>query len=166
MHGNRRCRYIAALALLGIVTLIFFILNIRIGSVRIAWPDIIKTLAGQESGREITRILWDIRLPRTAAVLLLGGALALAGYLLQTFFNNPIAGPFVLGISSGAKMTVALVMVFLVGGSGSICRCDVRHGFCASDVAQSPQYANVGSQRRDDWIYMLGDYGIGDNVCQ
>ena len=117
MHGNRRCRYIAALALLGIVTLIFFILNIRIGSVRIAWPDIIKTLAGQESGREITRILWDIRLPRTAAVLLLGGALALAGYLLQTFFNNPIAGPFVLGISSGAKMTVALVMVFLMGRS-------------------------------------------------
>ncbi len=48
-------------------------------------------------------------------MLLLGGALSLAGYLLQTFFNNPIAGPFVLGISSGAKMVVALVMVFLMG---------------------------------------------------
>ena len=57
----------------------------------------------------------DIRLPRVSAVLILGGALALAGYLLQTFFNNPIAGPFVLGISSGAKMVVALVMVFLMG---------------------------------------------------
>jgi iron complex transport system permease protein len=49
------------------------------------------------------------------AAMILGGALALAGYLLQTFFHNPIAGPFVLGISSGAKMVVALVMVFLMG---------------------------------------------------
>ena len=47
--------------------------------------------------------------------MILGGGLALAGYLLQTFFHNPIAGPFVLGISSGAKMTVAVVMVFLTG---------------------------------------------------
>jgi iron complex transport system permease protein len=48
------------------------------------------------------------------AVLILGGALALAGYLLQTFFHNPIAGPFVLGISSGAKLVVALVMIFFM----------------------------------------------------
>ena len=54
-------------------------------------------------------------MPRTLAAMILGGALALAGYLLQTFFHNPIAGPFVLGISSGAKMVVALVMVFLMG---------------------------------------------------
>lgn len=54
-------------------------------------------------------------MPRTMAAMILGGALALAGYLLQTFFHNPIAGPFVLGISSGAKMVVALVMVFLMG---------------------------------------------------
>ena len=54
-------------------------------------------------------------MPRTLAAMILGGGLALAGYLLQTFFHNPIAGPFVLGISSGAKMTVAVVMVFLTG---------------------------------------------------
>jgi len=59
----------------------------------------------------------DIRMPRTFAAMILGGALALAGYLLQTFFHNPIAGPFVLGISSGAKMVVALVMVFLMGNA-------------------------------------------------
>ena len=63
------------------------------------------------------RILWEIRLPRTLAAGILGGALALAGYLLQTFFHNPIAGPFVLGISSGAKMVVALVMVLLLGNT-------------------------------------------------
>lgn len=64
----------------------------------------------------LKRILLDIRLPRAVAVLILGGALSLAGYLLQTFFNNPIAGPFVLGISSGAKMVVALIMVFFLAG--------------------------------------------------
>ena len=78
-------------------------------------PDVARIFSGQESNGTVTRILWDIRLPRAIAVLLLGGALSLAGYLLQTFFNNPIAGPFVLGISSGAKMVVALVMVFLMG---------------------------------------------------
>ena len=56
-------------------------------------------------------------MPRAIAAMILGGALALAGYLLQTFFHNPIAGPFVLGISSGAKMVVALVMVFLLGNA-------------------------------------------------
>ncbi len=51
------------------------------------------------------------------AATILGGALALSGYLLQTFFHNPIAGPFVLGISSGAKLAVALIMVFLLGNA-------------------------------------------------
>lgn len=115
MYKNRKHRKIAAFFLLGACVLIFFILNICIGSVRIALPDVARIFSGQESNGTVTRILWDIRLPRAIAVLLLGGALSLAGYLLQTFFNNPIAGPFVLGISSGAKMVVALVMVFLMG---------------------------------------------------
>ena len=115
MHKNRKHRKIAAFFLLGACVLIFFILNICIGSVRIALPDVARIFSGQESNGTVTRILWDIRLPRAIAVLLLGGALSLAGYLLQTFFNNPIVGPFVLGISSGAKMVVALVMVFLMG---------------------------------------------------
>ena len=60
------------------------------------------------------RILLQIRLPRLLAALILGGALSVSGYLLQTFFHNPIAGPFVLGISSGAKLTVSITMVALL----------------------------------------------------
>ena len=60
------------------------------------------------------KIVWQIRLPRILAALLLGGALSVSGFLLQTFFGNPIAGPFVLGISSGAKLVVSLVMIFLL----------------------------------------------------
>ena len=65
-------------------------------------------------------IVWEIRLPRILAVIILGGALSVSGFLLQTFFNNPIAGPFVLGISSGAKLIVALLMIFFLSRSVSI----------------------------------------------
>ena len=60
-------------------------------------------------------IIWKIRLPRILMAAILGGALSLSGFLLQTFFENPIAGPFVLGISSGAKMVVALAMIYFLG---------------------------------------------------
>ena len=115
MHKSRKSRNITAFLLLGVGIFLFFILNICIGSVGIALTDVARAFGGKESNETVTRILWDIRLPRAIAVLILGGALSLAGYLLQTFFNNPLAGPFVLGISSGAKMVVALVMVFLMG---------------------------------------------------
>lgn len=112
---KRKKRYLSAFLLLGMGVVLFVILNIAIGSVRISFTDIMAALRGCEI--ENGRILWDIRMPRTLAAMILGGALALAGYLLQTFFHNPIAGPFVLGISSGAKMIVALVMVFLMGSA-------------------------------------------------
>ncbi len=112
---QRKMQYIIAFLLLGISTVVLVILNICIGTVEIPFRDILQSIAGKSVDNE--RILWDIRMPRTFAALLLGGALGLAGYLLQTFFHNPIAGPFVLGISSGAKMMVALVMVFLMGNA-------------------------------------------------
>ena len=125
MQESRSHRYIAAFVFLGIGTFIFLVLNICIGSVSITLPDILGTVAGQGNNEIIARILWDIRLPRTMAVIILGGALSLAGYLLQTFFHNPIAGPFVLGISSGAKMVVALIMVFLMGKSSRVTSTDM-----------------------------------------
>ena len=114
---NRKMRYTVSFLFLGACAAALCIINVCVGSVAIPLGDILKSLRGQSIGRTEWRILWDIRLPRTLAALILGGALALAGYLLQTFFHNPIAGPFVLGISSGAKMAVAAVMVFLLGKS-------------------------------------------------
>lgn len=118
MRDGRKIRYMAAFILLGAGVLVFLILNCCIGSVKIPMADIISAVKGNEI--ENSRILWDIRLPRAFAAMILGGALALAGYLLQSFFHNPIAGPFVLGISSGAKMVVAIVMVFLMGQAVSV----------------------------------------------
>lgn len=113
MQHSRKIRYIIVFLLLGISVLIFVAMNVCIGTVKISLDDIIAAIGGRQINN--SRILWDIRMPRTMAAMILGGALALSGYLLQTFFHNPIAGPFVLGISSGAKMVVALVMVFLMG---------------------------------------------------
>ncbi len=115
MQHNRTLRVITAFLLLTAGIILFLILNVCIGTVAIPFKDILSSIRGQEVLN--ARILWDIRMPRTLAALILGGALALAGYLLQTFFHNPIAGPFVLGISSGAKMMVALFMVFFMGRS-------------------------------------------------
>lgn len=113
MQHSRKIRYIIAFLLLGSSVLVFTVMNVGMGTVKISLEDIMASIGGQQINNG--RILWDIRMPRTMAAMILGGALGLAGYLLQTFFHNPIAGPFVLGISSGAKMIVALVMVFLMG---------------------------------------------------
>lgn len=113
MQQSKKVRYIIVLFLLGVSVVALVGWNICVGTVRIPLADILASIRGEKI--ENSRILWDIRMPRTLAAMILGGALALAGYLLQTFFHNPIAGPFVLGISSGAKMVVALVMVFLMG---------------------------------------------------
>ena len=84
-------------------SIIFFILVI-----------ILRILAGDRADAMSTGIIMSIRFPRTVSAFLLGGALALSGYLLQTFFGNPIVGPFVLGISSGAKLSVAIFMIFFL----------------------------------------------------
>lgn len=109
---NKKRRYTITFILLILGVLLALFLSLCIGSVKIPLTDIISSIKGIPVGNE--RILWDIRMPRALAAIILGGSLALSGYLLQTFFHNPIAGPFVLGISSGAKMVVALVMVFLM----------------------------------------------------
>lgn len=118
-HDKNR-RYCAVIGLLIFAALLLFLWNIGAGSVRISLSEVCRILAGRKEDATAQNIIWQIRFPRAAAAMILGGALALAGYLLQTFFHNPIAGPFVLGISSGAKLSVALVMVLLVGKGTAI----------------------------------------------
>ena len=108
--------FIALLAALFVIT----VLNINIGSVPISVGEIVRILLHKEGNPTQVSIIWKIRLPRILMAALLGGALSLSGFLLQTFFANPIAGPFVLGISSGAKMVVALSMIYFIGAFGAV----------------------------------------------
>lgn len=117
MGRKKTLRYIIAFTVLVLGICVFFVLNVCIGSVKISLKDIYDAIFMHSDNETVNTIILNIRLPRTVAVFILGGALALSGYLLQTFFHNPIAGPFVLGISSGAKMCVALAMVFLLSKS-------------------------------------------------
>ena len=108
---RRRTRYTAVFLILAAVFCVVTVLNINTGKVHIPVPKILRILFLKEGAATEYNIIWKIRLPRILMAALLGGALSLSGFLLQTFFSNPIAGPFVLGISSGAKMVVALTMI-------------------------------------------------------
>ena len=108
---RRRTRYTAVFLILAAVFCVVTVLNINTGNVHIPVPKILRILFLKEGAATEYNIIWKIRLPRILMAALLGGALSLSGFLLQTFFSNPIAGPFVLGISSGAKMVVALTMI-------------------------------------------------------
>lgn len=118
--SKRNIRCAMASLLLAAGSVFFLLCNLIWGSVSISIQDILLAIRGKVIDETSLRILMDIRFPRAAAAFLLGGALALSGYLLQTFFHNPIAGPFVLGISSGSKLVVALVTVFLLGRASGV----------------------------------------------
>jgi iron complex transport system permease protein len=108
---NRK-RIIMSYSALGILLLVLIIMNILMGSSAMTAGEVFRILFSHDTASGSGRIVWDIRMPRMLAAALLGGALAVSGFLLQTFFANPIAGPYILGISSGAKLVVACAMVF------------------------------------------------------
>jgi len=109
---RRRSRYITVFIILAIAFLVIIVVNVNSGNVNIPVARIFDILLTKSGDPKEVDIIWRIRLPRILMAAMLGGALSLSGFLLQTFFENPIAGPFVLGISSGAKMVVAFTMIF------------------------------------------------------
>lgn len=92
-----------------------FLLNVWVGSAGLSVSEVFSALLGGGTGAAHD-IVWVIRLPRLLTAAMLGGALGVSGYLLQTYFRNPIASPFVLGVSSGAKCALAIAMVWAAAG--------------------------------------------------
>jgi cobalamin transport system permease protein len=106
------------LMLIGLI--IAFLLVLLMGSVRIPLSDIIAVLMGGEASKSSwTTIILQFRLPKATTAILAGAALGISGLMMQTFFRNPLAGPFILGVSSGASLGVALVVLTIgtVGGA-------------------------------------------------
>ena len=111
-------RIVFSFLLLLLLTAGFFFLGVSAGSADLSPGELWRILTGGGGGDGTGEmIFFKIRLPRTEAAMMLGGALALAGYMLQTFFHNPIAGPFVLGVSSGARLMVALSLIAAARGA-------------------------------------------------
>ena len=102
-----------------LLLLLLFFSNLFWGSVAVPFDAVIEILTGGDAGNDGWRlILLQTRLPQAVTALLAGMSLAVAGLLLQTLFNNPLAGPEVLGINSGAGLGVAVVMLLLQGAMG------------------------------------------------
>ncbi len=102
---------------LGAVVLVLFALNLLLGSVSIPTGDVVSILLGDQTAKASWQfIVLESRLPQAITATLCGAALAVSGLMLQTAFRNPLAGPSVFGVNSGAGLGVALVMLFLGGG--------------------------------------------------
>lgn len=112
---KRRSRYALVFIMLALAFCVITVVNINTGNVQISLPQILRILFLQEGEASEVNIIWKIRMPRILMAAILGGGLSLAGFLLQAFFENPIAGPYVLGISSGAKMMVSLTLLYFLG---------------------------------------------------
>ena len=141
---HRTERYFSCYALLFVLTGILFYWNLRAGTAT-AEEELYST------------IVLRIRLPRMIAACLLGGALSVSGFLLQIFFANPIAGPYILGVSSGAKFIVALVMIFaldrgLVLGSTSM----ILAAFAGSVLSMGLVLLLAGRVRRRSSLVICG----------
>lgn len=115
MNNKRKRHIIGCFSALLLLVFFLILLNLTAGSTKLSIREITSAFSAPMEGSLAAGIVRNIRLPRLLAAALLGGALSVSGFLLQTFFANPIAGPFVLGVSSGAKLTVALTMIFCLG---------------------------------------------------
>lgn len=107
-------KYTSPFLILIALLIICFFVNISLGSVSIPTKEIFKSLLGDVDNKSWQYIIQNYRLPKAFTAILVGSGLGISGLLMQTLFRNPLAGPFVLGISSGASLGVALVIL----GSG------------------------------------------------
>lgn len=105
-------KHIFLFLLLGIVLIVLFLFNVSLGSVSIPVNEIGNSFIGNKMSKESWEIiLWNFRLPKAFTAILVGMALSISGLLMQTLFRNPLAGPYVLGLSSGASLGVAIVIL-------------------------------------------------------
>lgn len=113
----RECINKNLLLLVAGVVLLFllFMLNVFCGAVDVPYVEVFKALAGESTNEMWRLIVVETRLPQAIVALLAGAAISVAGLILQTLFNNPLAGPEILGINSGAGLGVALVMLLSHG---------------------------------------------------
>ena len=170
-------RYVIAFGAMILLLGGLFFFNIGSGSVKMTGSEIADILLhrfGSTADETARQIVWEIRLPRICAAVILGGALSVAGFLLQSFFQNPIAGPYVLGISSGAKLVVALTMITLLEmgrtisslhDCGGVCRIDACDGVRALNFLPGKKNVHACGMRHYDRLYLFGNHGFLRDVC-
>jgi len=106
-NNTQKLVFLVLLALLPLM----FLLNLMVGSVSIGMVDLWKTIMGASESEAYHLIFWESRLPKAITAMLCGAALSVSGLLMQTLFRNPLAGPYILGVSSGAGLGVAILVM-------------------------------------------------------
>ena len=110
-YRNRIRKRVLSTLLVGLFLCVLVILDIQIGSSSIVLKDLIEAvLEGPEGGSSASFIVWEIRLPMTFTCLFVGASLSLAGLLIQTITNNPLASPYTLGVTAGASFGAAIAI--------------------------------------------------------
>ena len=108
--------YIRFFILLSVLLVVLVCVNISLGSVDIPTLEVFNSIVGSSSKSSWQYIITNYRIPKAITAIIAGGGLAISGLLMQTLFRNPLAGPFVLGLSSGASLGVAILIL----GAGAI----------------------------------------------
>lgn len=174
ISSNRKIRYTVCFVILITLSVLFFIISVCAGSVQIPLSDIWRQFRGEQD-ELYAAILFQIRIPRTFAAILLGGALALSGYLLQTFFSQPSRRTFVLGILPGQNYLVLVVdrvlkifqnIIFCGSDRGGVRRIYAVDVLRASDVTESSEYVIFSADRSDDRLYLFGSHRFSCDICR
>ena len=177
MRKKLHFRYWLSFTVLIILLLVLVFWNINSGSIPISLKDVFQILFRKEGEQTAYNIVWEIRLPRILAAVILGGALSVSGFLLQTFFGNPDCGTFCTGyffrgktgccsdhdLSSGKRSMVATSASHDHCG---LCRFFDFHGLCASDLKESTADVHAGGKRHYDWIYLFGCDRFCSDFCR
>ena len=172
---KRTARYWMAFLILAVFLMILFVWNVNAGSIHLSVSEILNIIFRHQGDATAYNIIWEIRLPRILSVIILGGALSVSGFLLQTFFNNPIAGPFVLRnffrsqAGSCTSDDLFSEQIYFHGFCShdhcSIYRFYDFHGIRPAGCKKSPQHVHVGYQRCHDRLHLFCSYRFRSYLC-
>jgi iron complex transport system permease protein len=116
-YKKYKTKKIYCIGILIVMLVLLFILSISLGAFSISFADAVKTLILNTQSKKLDLVIWNIRLPQVLTAITAGIALTLAGLIMQTILNNPLASPFTLGISNAAAFGAAVSVMFFAGGS-------------------------------------------------
>lgn len=141
----QRRKWTVSFAVLFLALVVAFLANLSLGSVSIPFPDAVRLLLRMQVDHAVwENIFWQFRMPKAIAALLVGAALSAAGLQMQTLFKNPLAGPYVLGISSGASLGVALAVMASYSFAGAFTALGVLGGGIVALSASAGAFLAMG----------------------
>ena len=154
--------------ILAVLILLLFVVDMMVGSVGISVRDVVAALTGGECDPMTRKIVVDIRLMKAVVAILAGAALSVSGLQMQTLFRNPLAGPYVLGVSSGASFGVALFILGApllgLGGSHILSSFGVAGAAWLGSAAVLAVVGVVSSRIKDVMVILILGMMIGSGV--